>query len=521
MDIDKRFQDNNERMMRLKNSYPFFKLYQYSRRGEGLDYDIAYLAIDVLSFIIEQGKLRSRFLNNQDIENHVQKVLDRLYPDKELDSREVTRSVLDVLETDTDGQTYLFEHIDPLHLKQARYRLSLIKYDVSEKGYEITTEGLDFMISTKELPEESRISIGLILFKKQIENHSFVNAYNTIRELNLNVIRKRELKEDLLRKMMYDDDNIIEDLTKFTEGVFSQLKEEEELFEQVRKSLEAIINGPDDLRNIKDSEKITEEDLKILSRIRSELKWGYELHSGLLSEYTKIPEEHEEICNNRLNSLFDLRWNFKDVLESNIKMNRLNETHVIEMRPLLLPEVPGHFSIFKIFEPQVVTRKKDIVDETRDEAKWEDVRLLDDQVKQRQKNNFQIYSYHLLRLLEIEYKGFDLERLLQYFEEKLGPEALYNIDLLPFLLALNIDTTTSDGELNAYQTIHEIPAEGRTDENEYDLIILALMRAIKETGLSIRKLIVTSYPQKVVPVCENGLVHISDMEFMIGEIHEV
>ncbi len=521
MDIDKRFQDNNERMMRLKNSYPFFKLYQYSRRGEGLDYDIAYLAIDVLSFIIEQGKLRSRFLNNQDIKNHVQKVLDRLYPDKELDSREVTRSVLDVLETDTDGQTYLFEHVDPLRLKPARYRLSLIKYDVSEKGYEITTEGLDFMISTKELPEESRISIGLILFKKQIENHSFVNAYNTVRDLNLNVMRKKELKEDLLRKMMYDDDDIVEDLKKYTESVFSQLQEEEELFEQVRKSLETIINGPDDLRNIKDSDKVTEEDLKILSRIRSELKWGYELHSGLLSEYTKIPDEHEEICNSRLNSIFDLKWNFKHSLESNIRCNRLNDTHIVEMRPLLLPEVPGHFSIFKIFEPQVVSRKKEIINETRDEAKWEDIRLLDDRVKQRQESNFQVYSYYLLKLLEIEYKGFRLERLLHYFEEKLGPEALYNIDLLPFLLALNIDTTTSAEEQNAYQTIHEVPLEARTDDDEYDLIISALIWALKQTGLSFRKILVTSYPQKMVTVCKQGLIHISDMEFMIGDLNEI
>lgn len=518
MSFNKRFQDTNERLRRLKNSFPFFKLYVYSSQGERVSYDAAYLAIDILTFLIEEGKLKARSLSTEEIENHLKKILKEIYPSQEYNSKEITRSILELLETDRNGDTYLFEHIDPIRNKPARYYVSLIRYDIATQGYEITEDGLDFMISTKELPEESRISVGLILFKKQIESHSFVTALNTVQELNLNVIRKKESKQELLKKMLYGGTDIIEDFSKYAKDVFNQLKEEEELFEQVRKSLQEITKNPDGIEIISNSNvKINEEDFVVLSKITSELDRGYELHSSLLKDFTSISGEYDDICSNRLNSLFDMRWRFREMLESNIKMNRQNDVHVVGMQPLFLPHIPRHFSIFKIFEPQTVSRKKNSVDETREKGEWAATKLLDDEVKERQLNNFRIYAYSLLDLINLRGGKVSLDAFLKHVENKLGSEALYNIDLLPFLLALNIDPvdkSPTDRE-NAYITNYNFQRYEDLGDENCELIESSLLWANKELGLQDKDLIIASNPKSLVKVCKKKSIYVSDMKFVL------
>jgi hypothetical protein len=374
------------------------------------------------------------------------------------------------------------------------------------------------MISTKELPEESRISVGLILFKKQIESHSFMNALNTVQELNLNVIRKKESKQELLKKMLYGGVDVIEDFSKYRDDVFSQLKEEEELFEQVRKSLQEIIKNPDGIEIInKSNVKITEEDFVILSKITSELDRGYELHSSLLNDFTSISKEYNDICSNRLNSLFDMRWRFRENLESNIKMNRYNDVHVIEMQPLFMPKVPRHFSIFKIFEPQLVNRKKSAIDETREQGKWVATKLLDDEVKERQINNFKVYAYYLLDIINNLDGEASLEDFLKHIENMLDYEALYNIDLLPFLLALNtdpIDKGPSDWKI-AHQTNFDLQRYDHVENENCELIESSLLLANKELGLQMNNLVITSFQENLIKVCKEKSIYVSDMQFVL------
>ena len=54
----RRFKEINERMEHLKCFYPFFEAYT-SRPMQGLDYDAPYLALDVLTLLIEKGRLQA------------------------------------------------------------------------------------------------------------------------------------------------------------------------------------------------------------------------------------------------------------------------------------------------------------------------------------------------------------------------------------------------------------------------------------------------------------------------------
>ncbi|HOZ44093.1 MAG TPA: hypothetical protein PLD13_10890, partial [Methanoculleus sp.] len=67
----RRFKEINERMEHLKCFYPFFEAYT-SRPMQGLDYDAPYIALDVLTLLIEKGRLQGRVLKSDEIRAHIE-----------------------------------------------------------------------------------------------------------------------------------------------------------------------------------------------------------------------------------------------------------------------------------------------------------------------------------------------------------------------------------------------------------------------------------------------------------------
>ena len=89
--------------------------------------------------------------------------------DYETNSKQVTRTLLTILETDRDGESYHFEYMDPIRRKKDGHYVHLIEYDVSNKAYQISDAGLDFMISIKGTARGIKISVSLILFKSRLK----------------------------------------------------------------------------------------------------------------------------------------------------------------------------------------------------------------------------------------------------------------------------------------------------------------------------------------------------------------
>ncbi len=239
MEFSERHEEIDKRLDYLKKFYPFFRIYTTANLQK-LEYDAPFLAIDILTFLIEHGRLEGRAVPVEEIEEHIRQTLEIIYPGIAFDVKDVTRSILGMLETDTQGMLYQYQYFDPRHQKTVEEYIHLVEFDVKESAYRITDTGLDFMISTKELPEESKISMTLILFEKQIKSGSFRNALATIRELNLAVQLKTQKKEELLEKLITGGNDVVEDFGKYSHDVLSQLKHENELFTQVNILLKGL-----------------------------------------------------------------------------------------------------------------------------------------------------------------------------------------------------------------------------------------------------------------------------------------
>ncbi len=518
MEYVERFKEINKRMDHLKCFYPFFKIFT-APNVQKMDYNVPYLALDLLTLLIEKGRLLGRAVPVGEIEEHVEKTMRAMYPDWEFDCRAVSRAVLELLETDNQGMLYHFQYPDPVRKNQVDYYIHLVEYDVRERAYRITDEGLDFMISIKELPEESKVSVSLILFKKQIESGSFRNALETIRDLNLKVQQKKRKKEDLLERLLYGSPDVIEDFEKYTHEVLSQLKQEHELFAQVRSSLadiresrEKIAANPEYLGK--------EEDFIVIKKIMVELEHGYDLHNGLLKDYTEFPREYERICRIRVNSLFEKRYQFQEALENRVRANLPNDAHIVEMRPLLLPALKKSFSLLRIFEPQAVTGKKDDTAGTRTKNEWTDRKLIDEVVKERQAGNFRVYADILLTSLA-ESGDLDLTAYLEEIGRRLGEEGLENVDLIPFLIELNsgAEVILHTGKLeaaeiqNPYETVFDF-SDHRESPVRREPVEEALIAASDAVHFPYRALRVRAEPTDRIPIGTTGNAYISQIRFL-------
>lgn len=499
----KRFKEINERMEHLKCFYPFFKAY-VSERSRKLDYDAPYLALDVLTLLIEKGRLHGRILKPDEIRAHIEESMKELYPGREFDYREVTRTVLDLLETETRGERYCFKYQDPVKKRPVEHYVHLIEYDVSEEGYRITDDGLEFMISIKELPEESRITVALIVFKKQIESGSFRNALETVRDLNLEVHRKKGKKQALLDKMRYGDPDLAEDFVEYTQEVVSQLQQEQELFAQVQSTLRDLSRGQDRIADALEPLG-KEEDFITIQELATELEYGYNLHNTLLKDYTDLPSEYDWIRQIRMKSLFDRRYQFQEALESHIRANLPNQVHLVEMHPLLLPKAARRFSLCSIFEPQRIVGKKEEITEIKMSEEWTERKSIDRIVAGRQEENFRIYAQILLDALE-EAERIDLPAYLDMIRMRLGNEGVEHIDLIPFLVELNKGARNGQ----AYETAFDL----RMTSGQNEPAMEALLSAAADNGGRYCRIRVVSRPERQVLIGEEEDVYVSCLVFI-------
>jgi len=506
----RRFKEINERMEHLKCFYPFFEAYT-SRPMQGLDYDAPYLALDVLTLLIEKGRLQGRVLKSDEIRAHIEETMKGIHPDREFDYREVTRTVLGFLETNTRNELYRFRYQDPVRGRPVNHYVHLVEYDVTEDGYRITDEGLEFMISIKELPEESRITVALILFKKQIDSGSFRNALETVRNLNLEVLRKKGKKQALLDRMRYGDPDVAEGFTTYTQEVISQVKQEQELFTQVQATLRDLSKDQGRIAHAPESFG-KEEDFIAIQELATELEYGYTLHNTLLKDYTDLPSEYEWICQVRMKSLFDRRYQFQEALENHIRANVPNEVHIVEMHPLLLPNVSRTFGLCSIFEPQRIVGRKVEDMEVKTSEEWGDRESIEKIVEGRQGENFRIYAQLLVDALA-ESETIDLPAYLSTIRTRLGDEGIDHIDLIPFLIELN--KGARDGE--AYETIFDLhPPQGQNEP-----AVEALLSAAARFGGEFHRIRVISRPERRVLIGEEEDVYLSYLTFIGERLHEV
>ena len=164
--------DHRERMLNLKKYYPFFKLIDVSfsqfKDGKYEILDMGYIVMGVLRFFIEENNFKEKDVTYPEYLHFLSIMLKRDFGLNltEEEYKEIADYVFDKIKN--DGRPFRFEYFDPIDRKKRVSRMSIIESEIRDNTvwYSISPDAIEFYLDTKEIKDESKISVQQLLFSE-------------------------------------------------------------------------------------------------------------------------------------------------------------------------------------------------------------------------------------------------------------------------------------------------------------------------------------------------------------------
>ena len=228
--------EHRERMVNLKKYYPFFRLcdntFAQYKDGKYDELDMGYLTMAILRFFIEENNFREKDVLYQEYHDFITECLkrdfSRQYQAEEYD--EIAQYIFDKLKN--DGHPFVFEYYDPVERKKRVSRMKLIESSVKNETvwYTITSDAIEFYLDTKEIKDQSKISIQQLLLEKLIKAKNFKGGTEVIARINNEVSKLKFRKREVVSLLAIDVFSGIEAYEDFVENGMNWFEEEEKLF---------------------------------------------------------------------------------------------------------------------------------------------------------------------------------------------------------------------------------------------------------------------------------------------------
>ena len=192
--------EHKDRMLNLKKYYPFFVLcdttFSQYKEGKYSNLDMGYITMATLRFLINENNFHESEITYEQYEAFLLEILHREFglaePDEE--ERELCGYIFDKIKN--DGKAFTFPYFDPEEKKKKTSRVKLIDSRIVDGVvlYHVTTDGIEFYLDTKEIKEESNISVQQLLLEKMIQSENFAGGIEVVKRIN-NEVGKLSLKK--------------------------------------------------------------------------------------------------------------------------------------------------------------------------------------------------------------------------------------------------------------------------------------------------------------------------------------
>ena len=426
--------DHNERMLNIRKYYPFFKLADISlsqyKEGKFAVLDMGYIVMAVLRFFIEENNFREKMVTYNEYMTFMQDVLKRDFElvIEEDEEKELIAYIFDKLKN--DGKPFSYEYFDPVSKQRKTVRTKILDNKIVDDNvvYYITSDAIEFYLDTKEIKDESNITIAQVLLTKMISTRNFKGGTEVVSRINNEVSRLISKKNEILGILSYDIFEGIKAYESFIKTTVKWFDEEQKLFDKNKQLIEqALRAGEEDNKFYEAMEDIY--------HLESELNRAMNKHSELLNACTILQAKADEMVVqakfNRLKSSFD----FRKVLSDMIKSDNTDNLNLFT-KPLLKLNVKKTFSL-TLIDNMLNMRTEAMEDgEKVNENKYEENFKYDDEIEdERIYENHRIFLMSLFDML-IANEEFDLMRYNEELVKKLGKNVLKNGDYYSFVTHL-------------------------------------------------------------------------------------
>lgn len=426
--------DHNERMLNIKKYYPFFKLSEVSfsqyKEGKYEMLDMGYILMAVLRFFIEENNFHEKPVSYEEYASFMHEVLIRDFELKiqKDEEKELIGYIFDKLKN--DGRPFSYEYFDPVGKKKKTIRTRLIDNKIQDDKvmYFITSDAITFYLDTKEIKDESNITIAQVLLTKMISTRNFKGGTEVIVRINNEVGRLIARKNEILNILSYDVFAGIKAYEDFMNHTVRWFDEEQKLFEKnkelVEKALKSCENDEGYYAAMED-----------IYHLESELNRAMNKHNELLGACTLLQAKTDEIVVsaklNRIRSTFD----FRKMLSELIRMDNVENLELFT-KPLFRPAIRKTFSLTLLDNMLTCkTDDKETAEKIRENEYNENFKYEDELEEDRIYEDYSIFITVLFELL-IEKEKFSLVEYSKVLAEKCGENVLKHVDFYSFLVHL-------------------------------------------------------------------------------------
>lgn len=431
--------DHRERMLNLKKYYPFFKLTEvsFSWYKDGIydSLDMGYILMAVLRFFIEENNFKERDVTYSEYVEFMSGCIKRdfnIFP-PEGDMTVLVDYIFDKIKN--DGKPFTFTYFDPVDKKKKVSRVKLLESRIEDGTvwYSISADGIEFYLDTKEIRDESKISVEQLLLEKMIQSKDFKGGTEVVKRINQEVDRLRLKKNQVMSLLASDVVAGLEAYEDFFNTGIKWFNEEQKLFIKnseliagALKKAEADKAGNDVAGYLLTSSEIYHLD--------TELKVAMNNHLKLLTACTELGIMADSMVKkaklNRLRPSFDFRY----ALESAMKADDVRLLGDL-VRPVLGHKVDKTFFLGKIEDMLTYRPEKEEKAETVSETDAAEI-VFDDEIEDARIRENYISLLRLL-LLIIKKKGeCDLYEYNEYVKKVFGDAVFANGDYYSFLVHL-------------------------------------------------------------------------------------
>ena len=251
---------------------------------------MGYVTMAVLRFFIEENSFNDRKVVYEEYESFMRELLCRdFYLDR--DDTGITELIQYIFDKITnEGRPFYFEYYEPKtgQKKAARTRLIESHYQEGIVAYTISSDAVEFYLETKEMKDESRISIEQLLLNKMIRSKNFKGGLEVIRRINSEVTRLMLKQNEIVTLLSHNIFEGVKELDHFSKSGLRWFDEEQKLFdtnlELVKK---ALLKAQEEDYNSHAMDEIF--------CLNQELKRAMDRHEALLSACTKLQVQADEM----------------------------------------------------------------------------------------------------------------------------------------------------------------------------------------------------------------------------------
>lgn len=429
--------DHRERMLNLKKYYPFFKLTDISfsqyKDGKYDILDMGYIVMGVLRFFIEENNFKEKDVTYPEYLEFINLMLKRdfglvLSQDE---GKEIADYIFDKIKN--DGKPFDFEYFDPVDRKKRVSRVRMLESSIRNNTvwYSISPDAIEFYLDTKEIRDESRISVQQLLLEKMIRAQNFKGGTEVVERINEEVNRLQLKKNEVMNILASDIFAGIEAYEEFVDTGMRWFEEEEKLFKKNRELISAALAK---MENGAPNNESYYKSISEIYELENQLKVAMNKHGELLKACTDMQRLTDDAVRRAKLGKLRCHVDFGTMLQSMIRADNADILAAV-ISPLFKLKIKKTFNVTAIDEALTIKPAKYVEIEKVSTQRPEDIVFADELEDKRITDNYTFIMRNLLQCME-QKDSFTLEQFNEAMSNAYAPEILRNGDYYSFFVNL-------------------------------------------------------------------------------------